>query len=68
MAGGGISITLDVMFVCCLMFTAALIKNWYQVKHRWLPLSGLGIMSLLLGVLSFVNMADVYKRQADGCH
>lgn len=61
--GGGISITLDVMFVCCLMFTAALIKNWYQVKHRWLPLSGLGIMSLLLGVLSFVNMAPYQYRR-----
>lgn len=54
--GGGLGITLDVMFTCALMLIVSLFKNWYQVKKKLIPLLSLLVLAMTGGSCFYMGM------------
>ena len=55
---GGISVTIDVLFVCSLLLIMSLYRNWYGIRYRALPAAATCALAACLGAGVALNLSD----------
>ncbi|WP_276952531.1 permease prefix domain 1-containing protein [Enterocloster lavalensis] len=62
---GGISVTIDVLFVCALLLVLSLYRNWYGIRRRALPAAATCALAACLGAGVALNLSDYQLRRLE---